>query len=72
MNLIYARVIGLQDSSRTIDFQNVLMHELAPIPTSMFMDDGEMRISKANLFGKKNSYCKLKCHRELQLRPKLQ
>ena len=30
-----------------MDIKNVLSHELAPIPTCMLMDTGEMRISKA-------------------------
>lgn len=46
-NLIYSRVIGLQASSRAIDIKQLLSHELAPIPTSMFTDAGEMRCSKA-------------------------
>ncbi len=46
-NLIYSRVIGLQASNRDIDISNVLSHELAPVPTSMFSETGEMRTSKA-------------------------
>ncbi len=46
-NLIYSRVIGLQASNRQVDITNVLSHELAPIPTAMFTDSGEMRITKA-------------------------
>lgn len=46
-NLIYSRVIGLQASSRAIDIKQLLAHELAPIPTSMFTDAGEMRCLKA-------------------------
>ena len=45
-NLIYSRVIGLQASGRDIDIEDVLDHELAPVPTSMFHDSGEMRIAK--------------------------
>jgi len=45
-NLIYSRVIGLQDSGRDIDINDVLGHELAPVPTSMFDDTGCMRIAK--------------------------
>ena len=44
VNLIYSRVLGIQQS-REIDFKDVLKHELAPIPTSMFKDTGEMRIA---------------------------
>ncbi|CAM1327981.1 Uncharacterised protein at_DN0501 [Pycnogonum litorale] len=44
INAIYARVIGLLSSSRDIDIKDVLSHELAPVPTSMFTSDG-MRIA---------------------------
>jgi hypothetical protein len=30
-----------------VDIKDVLAHELAPIPTSMFTETGEMRCSKA-------------------------
>ena len=46
-NLIYSMVIGLQASGRDIDIKDVLGHELAPVPTSMFDDIGEMRIAKS-------------------------
>ena len=36
--LIFSRVIGLQASSRNVDFKNVLSYELAPIPTALFDD----------------------------------
>ena len=36
--VIYSRVIGLQASSREIDLKNILSYELAPVPTSMFLD----------------------------------
>ncbi|KAJ8317814.1 hypothetical protein KUTeg_004634 [Tegillarca granosa] len=45
-DLIYSRVIGIQ-MSRKIDIKEVLSYELAPVPTSMFTDSGEMRIAKA-------------------------
>lgn len=44
--LVYSRVLGLI-LNRTIDLKAVLSHELAPIPTSMFADSGEMRIGKS-------------------------
>ena len=44
-NLIYSRVIGLQAGERVIDIKDVLGHELAPVPTSMFT--GDMRIAKS-------------------------
>ena len=45
-SMIYSRVIGIQASSRDIDIENVLSHELAPVPTSMFEDSGTMRLCK--------------------------
>ncbi len=42
-NLIYSRVIGLQASNREVDIDDVLSHELAPVPTAMFTDGGDMR-----------------------------
>jgi hypothetical protein len=49
-DLIYARVMGLMHS-RDLNLENIFHHELAPIPTSMFKDNGDMRIttSKATL-----------------------
>ena len=44
VNLIYSRILGLKQS-REIDFKDVLKHELAPIPTSMFRSSGKMRIA---------------------------
>ena len=43
--LIYLRVMRLI-SSRDVDLKDVFSHELAPVPTSMFEDSGEMRITK--------------------------
>ena len=43
--LIFSRVMGLM-ASREIDLANVFHHELAPIPTSMYEDSGDMRITK--------------------------
>lgn len=42
VNLIYSRVLGLQQS-RDIDLSDVLKHELSPIPTAIFKENGEMR-----------------------------
>ena len=39
--LIFARVIGLQASSREVDFKDVLSYELAPIPTALFDNTGK-------------------------------
>lgn len=52
-NLTYSSVIGLQASSRDIDINDVLSRELSSVPTSMFTDDGEMRIAKCKSFLKK-------------------
>ena len=38
--------MGLQASSREVDIHDILAHELAPVPTSMFSDSGDMRIAK--------------------------
>ena len=45
-NLIYSRVLGLQ-GSRDISFSDILHYELSPVPTSMFHENGEIRICKA-------------------------
>ena len=45
--VIYSRVIGIQASSRDINIENVLTHELAPVPTSMFDASAMMRICKS-------------------------
>ena len=52
--LIFSCVMGLQGTSRNVDFKDVLSYELAPIPTALFDDSGEMRIckSKADLKNK--------------------
>ena len=46
-DLIHSRVMGLM-SSREIDLKELFSHELAPIPTSMFEDNGDMRITQPN------------------------
>ena len=46
--LLFSRVIGFQASSReTIDIGNLLSYELAPVPTSLFTDSGDMGIRKS-------------------------
>ena len=45
--LIYSRVMGLQASSRDINISEVISCELSPVPTALFNDTGEMRISKS-------------------------
>ena len=44
-DLIYNRMMGLR-GSRDISTKNMFSYELAPVPTSMFEDDGQMRTSK--------------------------
>ena len=46
-NIIFSRLIGIQASSREVDIKKFLDHELAPVPTSMFNETGEMRIAKS-------------------------
>lgn len=45
--LIYTRVIGLQASSRDMNIEEVISCELSPVPTALFTDSGDMRISKS-------------------------
>ena len=45
--LIYSRVVGLQASSREININEVISSELSPVPTALFSEFGEMRISKS-------------------------
>ena len=49
--LIFSRVMGLQATSRNVDFKDVLSYELAAIPTSLFENSGDMRLctSKADI-----------------------
>ena len=43
--LIFSRVIGLQASSRdSVDINEALSYELAPVPTSMFTDTGDLKL----------------------------
>ena len=50
--LIYSRVMGLV-STRPIDLQDLFNYELAPLPTSMFDDNGNMRISTKSVLKNK-------------------
>lgn len=45
-SLIYSRVLALQLSRESLTMEDVLKYELAAIPTSIFMESGDMRISK--------------------------
>ena len=44
-NLIYSRITGIQASGRDMNLNEVLKYELAPIPTSMFTNNGEMQLT---------------------------
>ena len=44
-NLIYSRLLGLQHA-RELDLKDVLMYELSPVPTSLFENSGNLRVSK--------------------------
>ena len=46
-------MVGLQANSREVDINKIQTIELAPVPTSMFADTGELRIGKANSVLKK-------------------
>ena len=46
-NLIYSRLIGLLVNGRDIKIEDVIRYELAPVPTSTFDDNGNMRIAKS-------------------------
>ena len=62
-SVIYSRVTGIQESSRDIDIQNILRHELSPVPTFKFQDSGAMRICKGNRTWK--SELQRKFHRDV-------
>lgn len=53
LNVIYSRVIALFSSDRSVDVEDVLAYELAPVPTSMFTEEG-MRLCKAKSTLKKS------------------
>ena len=44
-NLIYSGIVGLQASGRDMNLKEVLKYELAPNPTSMFTNNGDMRLA---------------------------
>lgn len=50
--LIFSRVMGLQASSREVDFKDVLSYELAPIPTALFDDSGKKIIMPVHITAK--------------------
>ena len=45
INLIYSRIIGLQASGRDMNLNEVLKYKLESISTSMFTNNGEMRLA---------------------------
>ena len=60
VNVIYSRVLGLQ-KTREIDLKMVLHHELSPVPTSMFDDQGDMRIASSKHILKKKLGMTVSC-----------
>lgn len=40
-------MIGLQASSRDVEFHDVMSCELSPVPTALFDESGDMDISKS-------------------------
>ena len=53
-NMIFARAMVLQCSQRNYDTENIMAHELARRPASMFDDRGAMKVAKTKLFFKTN------------------
>ena len=58
--LIYSRVMGLV-STRSIDLKDLFSHELSPIPTSMFNNNGDMRIATSKSILKKKLQIRHSC-----------
>ena len=44
IKLLYSSKIGLHASSREIDINHILNHEVAPVPIAMFTETGKLRI----------------------------
>ena len=68
-NLIYSRVIGLQTSSRDVNIEEVMSCELSPVPTALFNDTGERRISKSNTVLKNRTKVKVSSRHVTQVVP---
>ena len=49
-NMTFARTMALQCSQRNYDTNNMMAHELARQPASMFDDRGPMKVGKTKLF----------------------
>ena len=52
--LIFSRVLCLQNV-KDVNIEEVIRHELAGVPTSIFEDTGEMRLTQSKLFEDKSS-----------------
>ena len=46
-SLIDSRVIAIQLTNTAMTVENVFKHKLAPVPTSIFNDDGDLRPAKS-------------------------
>ncbi len=68
MNVIYTRVMGIQQA-RDVNVGDVLQFELAPVPTSMFNENGDMRVPKSKSTLKRNY--QVECSTRLAIRPKV-
>ena len=57
-NLIYSRIIALKASGRDMNLNEGLKYELAPIPTTIFTNNGDLRLatSKSTLKKKAQSW----------------
>ena len=44
---MYARAMALQAGSRSLNINDIISHELAPYPASMFKSNGQMRDAKS-------------------------
>ena len=54
--LIYGRVMGLT-STRMLNLENLFQDKLAPIPTSVFSDNGKMCLAMTNVALKRKLQC---------------
>ena len=59
IEVVFSRTLGIIGSEE-FDLHDLFSHELAPIPTSLFLDDGSM--ISASSKQKLNHYLKLKSH----------
>ena len=63
--IIYTRVIGIQESSWEIDIKQLLSYELSQVPTAMFSESGEIRVVdlRQNQFWRR--YYRKRCHQDV-------